>query len=898
MNDTNNHNQTLADLEALETQEWLESLDYVIRSSGAERVKTLLRELELHAYGEHGIRRPFSANTPFINTIPVEEQPPYPGNRDLERRIKSILRWNAMAMVVRANRTFDGLGGHISTYASAATLYEVGFNHFFRGKGENHSGDQIYFQGHASPGIYARAFLEGRLSVEQLENFRRELQPDGGLSSYPHPWLMPEFWEFPTVSMGLGPIMAIYHARFIRYLEDRGLKRDAGAKVWAFLGDGETDEPEALGAISLAAREQLDNLIFVINCNLQRLDGPVRGNGQVIQELETVFRGAGWNVIKVIWGSDWDALLAKDKEGLLVKRMGEVVDGQYQKYSVESGAYIRDDFYGADPRLLELVSHLSDEQIRKLRLGGHDPVKVYAAYKAAVEHQGSPTVILARTIKGYGMGEAGEGKNITHQQKKLNEDELREFRGRFGIPISDDQLAETPFYRLSEDSPLFKYLHQRRQNLGGYVPSRTPKSAFLNTPSEKLFEEFYKGTDEREVSTTMVFVRILSKMLRDKDIGQLVVPIVPDEARTFGMEALFRQCGIYAHTGQLYEPVDSDSLLYYKEATDGQILEEGITEAGSMSSFIAAGTAYANHGINTIPFFIYYSMFGFQRIGDLIWAAADLRCRGFLVGATSGRTTLNGEGLQHQDGHSHVLASTVPNLLTYDPAFAYELAVIIRDGIRRMYEEQENIFYYLTVGNENYAMPAIPENSPSLKEGILKGMYKFRTSKHKKAKLRAQLFGSGAIMNQVLKAQELLEQKFNVAADVWSITSYKELRWDALNVERWNMLHPNQEPQIPYVTRCLADAPGVFVAATDYMKVLPDSIARWSPKPITSLGTDGFGRSETREALRDFFEVDYRFVTLATLNSLAREGQVKPDIVSAAMEELEIDPGKANPMMS
>jgi len=840
---------------------------------------------------------PFSANTPYINTIPAGEQSPYPGNRELERRIKSIIRWNAMAMVVRANRASDGIGGHISTYASAATLYEVGFNHFFRGKGDNHSGDQIYFQGHASPGIYSRAFFEGRLSAEQLGNFRQELRPGGGLSSYPHPWLMPDFWEFPTVSMGLGPIMAIYHARFMRYLEDRGLKVNGDSKVWAFLGDGETDEPEALGAISLASREKLDNLIFVINCNLQRLDGPVRGNGNIIQELEKVFRGAGWNVIKVIWGSDWDALLAKDHAGLLVKRMGEVVDGEYQKYTVESGAYIREHFYGADPRLLEIVEHLSDEQLRKLRLGGHDPVKVYAAYKAAVEHKGSPTVILARTIKGYGLGEAGEGKNITHQQKKLNDDEMREFRSRFGIPISDDQLAETPFYRPPDDGSLVTYLHKRRQSLGGYVPSRTPKSAFLTTPSEKLFEEFYKGTDGREVSTTMVFVRILSKMLRDKDIGKLIVPIVPDEARTFGMEALFRQCGIYAHTGQLYEPVDSDSLLYYKEATNGQILEEGITEAGSMASFIAAGTAYANHGINTIPFFIYYSMFGLQRIGDLIWAAADLRCRGFLVGATSGRTTLNGEGLQHQDGHSHVLASTVPTLLSYDPAFAFELAVIIRDGIRRMYEEQEDIFYYLTVGNENYAMPPMPEDE-SVKEGILKGMYKFRPSQKKRAKLRAQLFGSGAIMNQVLKAQEILEEKYNVAADVWSVTSYKQLRYDALNVERWNLLHPNEKPRVPYVTQCLANAPGVFVAASDYMKILPDAIRRWSPKPIASLGTDGFGRSETREALRNFFEIDHRFVTLATLTSLAREGEIDPDTISGAMEELEIDPAKPNPMTS
>lgn len=893
---TNNKTQEMLNTEAVETQEWLESMDYVLQHGGPERVRYLLEQLQLHAY-ENGVRLPFSANTPYINTIPGDDQPPYPGNREIERRIKSLIRWNAMAMVVRANVASPGIGGHISTYASAATLYEVGFNHFFRGKGENHDGDQIYFQGHASPGIYARAFLEGRLAMQDMENFRQELRSAGGLSSYPHPWLMPEFWEFPTVSMGLGPIMAIYQARFNRYLEDRGLKKATGSKVWAFLGDGETDEPEALGAISLAAREHLDNLIFVINCNLQRLDGPVRGNGSIIQELETVFRGVGWNVIKILWGRDWDPLLAKDHDGLLVKRMGEVVDGEYQKYTVESGAYIREHFFGADPRLLELVSHLSDEQLRKLRLGGHDPEKVYAAYNAAVEHKGSPTVILARTIKGYGLGEAGEGKNITHQQKKLNEEELREFRARFGIPISDEDIASAPFYRPPDNSPEIRYLKERRENLGGYVPLRTPKSSFLTTPSEKLFEEFYQGTEGREVSTTMVFVRILAKLLRDKDIGKLIVPIVPDEARTFGMEALFRQSGIYSHPGQLYQPVDSDSLLYYKEAKDGQILEEGITEAGSMSSFIAAGTAYATHGINTIPFFIYYSMFGLQRIGDLIWAAADLRCRGFLLGATAGRTTLAGEGLQHQDGHSHVLASTVPTLVAYDPAFAHELAVIIRDGIRRMYEEQESIFYYLTIGNENYAMPHIPDG-PAVKDGILKGMYKFKPSENKEAKLHAQLFGSGAIMNEVLRAQKELEEKYNVAADVWSVTSYKELRRDGLDVERWNLLHPNEKPHIPYVTQCLADVPGVFVAASDYMKSLPDSVARWFPRPLVSLGTDGFGRSDGRKALRNFFEVDYRYVTLAALTSLMREKKIQHDVVMGAMEDLQINPAKRNPMIS
>jgi pyruvate dehydrogenase E1 component len=886
---------TNAEIEQIETHEWLESLDYVLQEGGPERVQRLLGQLQLHAH-QAGVRLPFSANTPYINTIPPNEEAPFPGNREIERRIKSFIRWNAMAMVVRANKVDSSVGGHISTYASAATLLEIGFNHFFRARNEHQEGDLIYFQGHASPGIYSRAFLEGRLSIKNLENFRHELKPGGGLSSYPHPWLMPDFWQFPTVSMGLGPIMAIYQARFMRYLEDRGLKPRTKTKVWAFLGDGETDEPETLGAITLASREKLENLIFVINCNLQRLDGPVRGNGQIIQELETVFRGAGWNVIKVIWGSDWDPLIEKDHDGLLVKRMGEVVDGEYQKYTVESGQFLREHFFGADPQLLKLVEHLSDEQLFKLRLGGHDPKKVYAAYKSAVENEGSPTVILARTIKGYGLGEAGEGKHITHQQKKLNEEELREFRARFGIPISDDDLAAAPFYRPANNSTEIQYLKERREQLGGSLPSRSRVSTALKTPDEDLFQEFYRGTDGREVSTTMAFVRILTKLLRDKEVGNLIVPIVPDEARTFGLEALFRQYGIYAHTGQLYEPVDSDSLLYYKEAKDGQILEEGITEAGGMSSFIAAGTAYSTYGINTIPFFIYYSMFGFQRIGDLIWAAADMRCRGFLIGATAGRTTLAGEGLQHQDGHSHVLASTVPNLLTYDVAFAYELAVIIRDGIRRMYEEQENIFYYLTVENENYAMPPMPDD-PNIKAGILKGMYKLKAAELEDAKFRVQLLGSGAIINEVLKAQKALE-KYGIAAEVWSVTSYKELRWDGLNVERWNMLHPTETPRVPYAVQCLDETADVIVAASDYMKVLPDSISRWAGKPIVSLGTDGFGRSENRQALRDFFEVDYRYVTLSTLASLVRDEKITPDVVNAALEELEINPEKLNPMTS
>lgn len=887
----NNHYDLLTE-DDIEIHEWLESLDYVIQSGGADRVRTLLRQLQVHAQ-KSGISIPFTANTPYINTIPVEDQPPYPGSREIERRIKSIIRWNAMVMVVRANRTESGIGGHISTYASAATLLEVGFNHFFRAGGENNDGDIIFFQGHASPGIYARAFLEGRISETELINFRRELQPEGGLSSYPHPWLMPGFWQFPTVSMGLAPIMAIYQARFNEYLADRGLKDTKNSKIWAFLGDGETDEPEALGAITLASREKLDNLIFVINCNLQRLDGPVRGNGKIIQELEATFRGAGWNVIKLIWGGDWDPLIASDHDGVLIRRMEETVDGEYQKYTVESGQYTRQHFFGKDPRLLKLVEGLSDEQIRKLKRGGHDPDKVYAAYKAAVEHRGSPTVIIAKTVKGYGMGESGEGKNITHQQKKLNEDEMRDFRSRFGIPISDKEVAEEAFYKPKEDSPELTYLHERRKKLGGYLPSRSVKVKPIKTPSEKVFEEFYKGTDGREVSSTMVFVRILAKLLRDADIGKLLVPIVPDEARTFGMEALFRQVGIYAHAGQLYEPVDKDSLLYYKEAQDGQILEEGITEAGSISSFIAAGTAYATHGINTIPFFIFYSMFGLQRVGDLIWAAGDIRCKGFLIGGTAGRTTLNGEGLQHQDGHSHMLAYPVPNLVTYDPAYAYELAVIIRDGIYRMYEKQESVFYYITVMNENYAMPSMPKG---VKEGILKGMYRLEKSKKKDSKLQAHLFGSGTILNEAIKAKDMLEKNYNVATDVWSVTSYKELHRDALDAERWNMLHPDENPRMSYISKLLEKEKGVFVAVSDYLKALPELISRWVPGRLMPLGTDGFGRSETREALRNHFEVDARWITVAVLYNLVKENKIKLTVLKKAFKELDIDQEKANPL--
>ena len=879
-------------IEDVEIQEWLESLDSVLESSGPEVATEILERLRAHAKVS-GINLPFTANTPYANTIPQRLEPLFPGDQELERRIKSLIRWNALAMVVRANREENGIGGHISTYASAATLYEVGFNHFFRARTPEFEGDTIYFQGHAAPGIYARAFMEGRISVQQLENFRRELKAGGGLSSYPHPWLMPDFWEFPTVSMGLGPLMAIYQARFNRYLENRGLKQPTDAKVWAFLGDGETDEPESLGAITLASRENLDNLIFVINCNLQRLDGPVRGNGQIIQELESAFRGARWNVIKVLWGSEWDPILERDTEGLLVKRMGELVDGEYQKLVVSSGAYVRQHFFGNDERLLRLVEPLPDEALRRLRLGGHDPRKVYAAYKAATEHKGGPTVILARTIKGYGLGEAGEGKNVTHQQKKLNEEELKEFRSRFGIPLNDEDCATLPFYRPSEDSIEIQYLRNKRESLGGYTPTRSVRSQPIEAAHDELFKEFSEGSDGREVSTTMAFVGMLRKMLKDPEIGKLIVPIVPDEARTFGMESLFRTVGIYASGGQKYEPVDMNTLLLYKEQKDGQILEEGITEAGSMASFISAGSAYATHGINTIPFFIYYSMFGFQRIGDFIWAAADMRTRGFLLGGTAGRTTLAGEGLQHQDGNSHILALPVPNLKAYDPAFAYEIAVIIQDGIRRMYKDGENIFYYITVMNEQYAMPPMAEG---VREGILKGMYKYRSATNKKAKLKAQLFGSGAILNEVLRAQEILEQKYSVAADVWSVTSYKELYMDAIEAERVNRLHPGDKPRVPYVSQCLADSQGVLVAASDYLKTLPNMISKWMPRRLAALGTDGFGRSEGRTSLRDFFEVDAKFIVLATLHELSVDGKVEAKAVEKAMEELGIASHKPNPV--
>ena len=881
-----------AELDSIESEEWRQALHDVFYRRGPERVSTLLQELQLEAQRSM-VPLPVTSRTPYVNTIPLERQPPYPGNRELERRIKSLVRWNAMAMVVEANTKADGIGGHISTYASAATLYEVAFNHFLRGAEHASGGDLVFIQGHASPGIYARAYLEGRLTADQLHNFRREFAREGGLPSYPHPWLMPDFWKFPTVSMGLSPLMSIYQARFMRYLVDRGLKEPSDAHVWCFLGDGETDEPETLGAISLAARERLDDLIFVVNCNLQRLDGPVRGNGQIIQELEAVFRGAGWNVVKVLWGSEWDELLARDHDDLLAKRMGEVVDGEYQKYTVAGGAYIREHFWGADPRLLRMVEHLSDDELWRMRLGGHDPEKVYAAYHAAVNNQGAPTVVLARTIKGYGLGEAGEGKNITHQQKKLNEDELLEFRDRFDVPLSDEEVVSAPLYRPPDDSPEARYLHERRRALGGYLPLRRTISCAGIAPADGIYDEFFEGTGEREASTTLAVVRLLTALLRDETIGDLIVPIVPDEARTFGMETLFRQAGIYSHVGQLYEPVDADSLIYYKETKDGQILEEGITEPGALASFIAAGTASAVHGACTLPFFIFYSMFGFQRVGDLIWAAADSRTRGFLVGATAGRTTLQGEGLQHQDGHSHVLASVVPNLVSYDPAYAYEMATIVRDGIRRMHEQREPVFYYLTVTNEPYRQPRLPDG---LREGIVRGIYRLRAAEREGP--RVQLFGSGAILNEVVAAQELLGERFGVAADVWSVTSYSELRRDALDADRWNMLHPGEPPRRSFLAEATADAEGPFVAATDYLKSLPDAVAKWLPGRLISLGTDGFGRSETRAALRDFFEVDAKHVALAALHALAEEGAVDAEMPRRAIVELGIDPEKPNPRLA
>ena len=892
------------DVDPAETSEWLGSLNYVYKSKGADRVRYLVKALENRARRD-GVEIPIETNTPYVNTIPPDKQPAYPGNRETERRIKSIVRWNAMAMVVRANKKTDGhgglvggsVGGHISTFASSATLYEVAFNHFFRGRGESgYSGDLIYFQGHASPGMYSRAFLEGRLPEGKLENFRQELQPGGGLCSYPHPWLMPDFWEYPTVSMGLGPIMAIYQARFNEYLNDRGLKDTTGQKVWAFLGDGECDEPETLGAITLASREKLDNLIFVVNCNLQRLDGPVRGNGKIIQELEAIFRGAGWNVIKVVWGGDWDVLLAKDESGLLAQRMTEVVDGQYQKYVGMSGAYIREHFFGKYPELLKLVENYSDERLEKMKRGGHDPEKVYAAYKAAVEHKGQPTVILAKTIKGYGLGEAGEGRNIAHNQKKMNENELLEFRSRFGIPISDEEVGSAPFYKPPATSHEVKYLLDRRAALGGSVPSRPTVHPKLETPVLSDYRKFMSQyLDGKSISTTNGFVRLLTRLVKDPKIGPNIVPIVPDESRTFGMEGMFKEIGIYAHAGQLYEPIDSAELSYYKEAKDGQILEEGITEAGSMSSFNAAGTAYSAHGINMIPFYIYYSMFGFQRVGDSIWAAADMRAKGFLIGGTAGRTTLNGEGLQHQDGHSHLNAMAFPTVRAYDPAWAYETVVLVLDGMRRLFQEDETGIYYITVHNEDYEMPTMPEG---VEEGIIKGIYKFASNDVPGAKARVQLFGSGAILRNALAAQKILAEKYQVASDVWSVTSYTQLRRDAQTCERWNMLHPDQAPRKSYIETVLAGVKGPIVSASDNVRAVAEQLLPYMTTDYYVLGCDGLGRSETRQALRRHFEVDAASITIAALYRLSKQGIIPGSDVAKAIQDLGFDPEKQNPLFA
>jgi len=886
------------DVDPTETAEWLESLDYVLQNKGPERVRQLLAALEATAL-RNGVELPFTATTPYINTIPADKQPAYPGNRELERRIKSFVRWNAMAMVTRANRDPAAPGGHISTFASSATLYEVAQNHFIRGRGTGYEGDQVYFQGHAAPGMYSRAFLEGRLTEEQLVNFRRELSEGGGLSSYPHPWLMPDFWEFPTVSMGLGPIMAIYQARFNRYLTDRGICDLSKKRVWAFLGDGECDEPETLGAITLASREKLDNLTFVINCNLQRLDGPVRGNGKIIQELEGAFRGAGWNVIKVVWGDAWDSLIEQDENGLLAQRMMEVVDGEYQKYSVSDGAYIRENFFGKYPELLEMVKNYSDDKLSEMRRGGHDPEKVFAAYQAACQNNGRPTVVIAKTVKGYGLGEGGEGRNVTHNQKKLNEEELREFRSRFGIPVSDELVADAPFYRPPEDSPEMLYLRERREALGGSMPCRNSAPVPMETPKladyEKTMAKLVSKGPGKEMSTTMGFVRLLSDLLRDEKIGKHIVPIVPDESRTFGMEGLFRQIGIYAHSGQLYDPVDSDQIAYYKEAVDGQLLEEGITEAGSMSSFIAAGTSYSSHGINMIPMFIYYSMFGFQRIGDLVWAAADVRAKGFMLGGTAGRTTLNGEGLQHQDGHSLVNAMAFPTVRSFDPAYAYETAVIIFDGMRRMYQENETAIYYITLENENYLMPEMPAGC---EESILRGMYRVASVEAKKAPadgpMRVQLFGSGAILRESLRAADILADQYGVSSDIWSVTSYTQLRRDAQECQRWNMLNPEKTPRRSYVEEQLDGVEGPVVAATDYLRVLAEQISPWVPGGIFALGTDGMGRSESREALRRHFEVDAECIAIAALYQLSKRGKFDVKKLAKIVQELGVDPEKTS----
>ena len=869
----------------IELNRCLDALKYILRYRGPDHAKSLVHSLNGYLQSQ-GISPQTVTQSPYINTLPSSHDANYPGNLIHEEQLGNLLRWNAMAMVVKANKVNEGLGGHISTYASSATLYEVGFNHFYKGNNGGRKADQVYFQGHASPGNYARSFLEGRLSYDNLSHFRQELSPTGGLSSYPHPYLMPDYWQFPTVSMGLGPVMSIYQARFNKYLQNRSIL-DHDPHVWCYIGDGECDEPETLGALSIAARESLDNLTFVINCNLQRLDGPVRGNSKIIQELESIFNGAGWNVIKVVWSSDWDPLLASEHRDLLIQRMNEVVDGEFQKYCVEPGSYMRKHFFGKYPELLSLVESYTDEDLTKLRRGGHDSKKVYAAYKAALAHKGQPTVILVKTVKGYGLGTAAEGKNISHQQKKLTEKELREYRDRFNIPISDDEVAEIPFYHPGKDSPEIQYLQACREKLGGYLPERLHDITAPAFPEADFYAEFLKQSPN-SMSTTMAFVRILSKMLRHPGVSKYVVPIIPDEGRTFGMEALFRQIGIYSPVGQLYEPVDSDSLMAYREATDGQILEEGINEVGAMSSWLAAGTAYATHGIPMVPFYIYYSMFGLQRVGDMMWLAGDIQAKGFLLGGTAGRTTLNGEGLQHQDGHSHLLASTIPNCRTYDVAFRYEVAVIVQDGLKRMYVDQENCFYYMTLGNENYDMPEMPVGA---EKGIIEGLYKF--SNGGKGKHKVQIFGSGTIMREAIRAQEMLAE-YDISADIWGATNYKNLREDAMRCDRWNRLNPEATPKKSYIETVLDGVEGHFFAVSDNMRIVPEQVQQWVPGGLTVLGTDGFGRSDTREALRDFFEVSAPFVVIAVLHRLNKDGLISLKTVKDAITKYNINPDKAS----
>ena len=880
-----------ADIDPAETKEWLESLTAVLNNDGKERAQFLIKQLIEHSYKE-GSDLVLSRNTPYINTIPPDEEVKSSGDQNLERKIRSLIRWNAAAMVVRANKKNPELGGHIGTFASAATLYDIGMNHFWRAKNNKFGGDLIYFQGHSAPGMYARAFLEGRINERELDRFRQEVKP-GGLSSYPHPWLMPKFWQFPTVSMGLGPIMSIYQARFNKYLINRGLLKDEGRKIWCFLGDGETDEPESLGAIGLAAREKLDNLIFVINCNLQRLDGPVRGNGKIIQELEGIFRGAGWNVLKVIWGSYWDSLLAKDKTGLLIKRMGEAVDGEYQAFKAKGGKYVRDNFFGKYPELLNLVSQMTDKDIWKLNRGGHDPHKVYAAYHSAMQNKGTPTVILAKTIKGYGMGKSGESINTTHQQKKLGEEDLLYYRDRFDLPLTDKQVSNVEYYKPSENSPEIKYLRECRLKLGGFLPERSSFAKAIKTPPADIFETMKKSTGDKEMSTTMILVRMLTNLLRDKNVAPRLVPIIPDEARTFGMEGFFQKIGIYAHEGQKYEPVDSEQLSSYREDIKGQVLEEGITEAGAMSSWIAAGTSYSNHDISMIPIYLFYSMFGFQRVGDFAWAAGDNQTRGFLIGATAGRTTLAGEGLQHADGHSHIMSSIIPNCKSYDPTFGYELATIFREGLKRMYEKQENIFYYITTMNENYTHPEMPKEKLT-EEGILKGMYLFKKfEKYKKTKI--QLLGSGAILREMLKAAEILQNEYKIDSNVWSVTSFSELRKEALEVERYNLLNPNKKNKISYIEECLSQTDGPIVSASDYVRLNSDQIRSFVRKSFYSFGTDGYGRSDTRKNLRNFFEVDKEHLVTYALSVLAKEQLIPSKYAEEAIKKYNINPDKPIP---